>query len=447
MKKIAFIGAGSFGFTRTLVRDILSFPAFQDATIALMDIDEKRLRYVEMACRKIVHAGNYGARIEATTDRRRALEGADGVLITILAGGVQVWRHDIEIPKEYGVDINVGDTRGPAGIFRALRTIPVMLDILKDIEQVCPSAIVLNYTNPMAMLIRAMQETTEVAVSGLCHSVQGTASMLAGWIGAPESEITYTCAGINHQAWYLQYLWNGEDAYPLIREAVEKPEIYDVEQVRNEMFLHLDYYVTESSGHNSEYNAWFRKRPDLIEKYCTHSTGWNPGAHAYILNEYLKREQNWQKDIEAWLAEDDIELDRGSEYAASIFNAIFGDHEMFKFNGNVRNWNLIENLPEGCCVEVPVLASQRGLEPIRVGALPDHLAIINNVNARCEELAVQGALEGDPRKVFHAVCMDPLTSAVLSLQEIRDMTDDMLRQNKDHLPQFRASSSGRNEGM
>ncbi|MCK4515043.1 MAG: alpha-glucosidase/alpha-galactosidase, partial [Spirochaetaceae bacterium] len=272
MKKIAFIGAGSFGFTRTLMRDILSFPAFQDATIALMDIDEKRLKYVEMACRKIVRAGNYGARLEATTDRRRALEGADGVLITILAGGVQVWRHDIEIPKKYGVDINVGDTRGPAGIFRALRTIPVMLGILKDIEQVCPNAIVLNYTNPMAMLIRAMQETTEVAVSGLCHSVQGTASMLAGWIGAPESEITYTCAGINHQAWYLQYLWNGEDAYPLIREAVEKPEIYDVEQVRNEMFLHLDYYVTESSGHNSEYNAWFRKRPDLIEKYCTHST-------------------------------------------------------------------------------------------------------------------------------------------------------------------------------
>jgi len=436
LKKIAFIGAGSFGFTRTLVRDILSFPAFQDATIALMDIDEKRLKYIEMACRKIVRAGNYGARLEATTDRRRALEGADGVLITILAGGVQVWRHDIEIPKKYGVDINVGDTRGPAGIFRALRTIPVMLDILRDIEQVCPNAIVLNYTNPMAMLIRAMQENTEVAVSGLCHSVQGTASMLAGWIGAPESEVTYTCAGINHQAWYLQYLWNGEDAYPLIREAVEKPEIYDVEQVRNEMFLHLDYYVTESSGHNSEYNAWFRKRPDLIEKYCTHSTGWNPGAYAYILNEYLKQERNWETDIKEWLARDEVELERGNEYAAAIFNAIFGDHEMFKFNGNVRNWSLIENLPEGCCVEVPVLASQRGLEPIRVGALPDHLAIINNVSARCEELAVQGALEGDPRKVFHAVCMDPLTSAVLSLREIRDMTDDMLRQNKDYLPQF-----------
>ena len=437
MKKFAFIGAGSFGFTRTLVRDILSYPAFRDATISLTDIDPKRLEYIEKACKKIVEAGGYGAKVEATTDRRKALDGADGVLITILSGGVQVWRHDIEIPKKYGVDINVGDTRGPAGIFRALRTIPVMLDFLGDIEDVCPGAIVLNYTNPMAMLIRAMQENTDVVISGLCHSVQGTAGMLAKWIGAPMDEITYTCAGINHQAYYLDFLWNGKDAYPLIRDAIKKPEIYNSEMVRNEMFLHLDYYVTESSGHNSEYNAWFRKRPDLIEKYCTHGTGWNPGVYAYILDEYLRRENSWQTDIEEWLAKDDVDLERGHEYAAHIFNAIFGDNEMFKFNGNVRNWNLIDNLPQGCCVEVPVLSSQRGLEPIHVGPLPDHLAILNNVSARCEELAVQAALEGDPRKVFYAICMDPLTSAVLSLAEIKEMTDEMLKQNKEYLPTFR----------
>ena len=388
MTKIAFIGAGSFGFTRKLVKDVLSFPAFQDATLSLMDIDEERLDYVRRACEKIVRAGGYGATIESTTDRKAALEGANGVVITILSGGLDVWRHDIEIPKQYGVDINIGDTRGPAGIFRALRTIPVMLDILRDIESVCPNATVLNYTNPMAMLIRAMQEDTTVEISGLCHSVQGTASMLAKWIGAPEDEITYTCAGINHQAWYLDFLWNGEDAYPLIREAVARPEIYNEEQVRNEMFRHLDYYVTESSGHASEYVAWFRKRPDLIEKYCTHGTGWNPGHYAAIITAYERRAENWQQEIEEWIASEEIDLERGQEYAAYIFNAVFGDHEMFKFNGNVRNAGLIDNLPPGCCVEVPVLASQRGLEPIHVGPLPDHLAIINNTSARCEELAV-----------------------------------------------------------
>ncbi|TCL75124.1 alpha-galactosidase [Hydrogenispora ethanolica] len=436
MKKIAFIGAGSFGFTRALVRDILSFPALADSTIALMDIDPERLAYIKNAVEKIIAAGNYPAKVLATTDRVEALRDADGVVCTILAGRVNVWRHDIEIPKKYGVDINVGDTRGPAGIFRALRTIPVMLDICRDIEQYCPEAIFLNYTNPMAMLCRAMQGQTPLRVTGLCHSVQGTAAMLAKWIGAPMEEITYLCAGINHQAWYLSYRWNGQDAYPLIRAAVQKPEIYNEEMVRNEMFLHLDYYVTESSGHNSEYNAWFRKRPDLIEQYCTHSTGWNPGVYAYILNEYLKRETTWKSEIDEWFQQP-IDLQRGKEYAAYIFNATLGDGTPFEFNGNVRNFGLIDNLPEGCCVEVPVLASKRGLDPLHVGPLPEQLAILNNISARCEELAVAGAIEGDPRKIFHAVCYDPLTSAVLSLAEIQRMVTEMFEANREWLPQFK----------
>jgi alpha-galactosidase len=438
MKKIAFIGAGSFGFTRTLVRDILTFPAFADCRIALMDVDDRRLEYIEKAVRKIVKAGGYPATVTATKDRAEALDGADGVLVTILAGGVRVWRSDVEIPKRHGVDINVGDTRGPSGIFRALRTIPVMMDILKDVERYCPRAVLLNYTNPMAMLCRAMQGSSEVSVTGLCHSVQGTAEMLARWIGAPMDEVTYLCAGINHQAFYLDYRWKGEDAYPLIRRAIEtRREVYDEEQVRNEMFLALDYYVTESSGHNSEYNAWFRKRPDLIEKYCTRGTGWNPGAYGFILDEYLRREDNWAKDIEAWLAEPKVELERGHEYAAYIFNAVFGDNAMFEFNGNVRNFGLVDNLPEGACVEVPVLASRRGLSPMHVGPLPAQLAILVNTSSRCEELAVEGALEGDRRKVFHAICMDPLTSAVLSLGEIKAMTDEMFAANAAYLPQFR----------
>ena len=313
-----------------------------------------------------------------------------------------------------------------------------MLDICKDIERYCPDAIFLNYTNPMAMLCRAMQSESKVQVTGLCHSVQGTAAMLARWIGAPMNEITYLCAGINHQAFYLEYKWNGKDAYPLIRKAItESPDIYNEEIVRNEMFLHLDYYVTESSGHNSEYNAWFRKRPDLIEKYCIHGTGWNPGEYAYILKEYLAREHTWKKEIEDWLAEETVDLNRGGEYAAYIFNATIGDGTMFEFNGNVRNFGLIDNLPEGCCVEVPVLASKRGLTPMHVGPMPDHLAVLLNTSARCEELAVEGAITGDPRKVFHAICFDPLTSAVLSLAEIRQMVDEMFEANRSWLPQFK----------
>jgi alpha-galactosidase len=311
MKKIAFIGAGSFGFTRTLVKDILSFPALRDCTIALMDIDDERLAFIKKAVDRIVEAGKYPAKVIATKDRVEALKDADGVVCTILAGGVNIWRYDIEIPKKYGVDINVGDTRGPSGIFRALRTIPVMLDICSDIEKYCPNAVFLNYTNPMAMLCRTMQEKYKnLMITGLCHSVQGTAAMLADWIGAPMDEVTYLCAGINHQAFYLEYKWNGKDAYPLIREAIKKPEIYNHEIVRNEMFIHLDYYVTESSGHNSEYNAWFRKRPELIEKYCIHGTGWNPGEYAFILNEYLERENTWKKEITDWFEQKEIDLKR-----------------------------------------------------------------------------------------------------------------------------------------
>ena len=436
-KKIAFIGAGSFGFTRGLVRDILTFPAFADVEIALMDIDKQRLSWIKQACEKIARAGNYPAKITATTSRKEALKGADGVLCTILAGDVEVWKHDIYIPKKYGVDINVGDTRGPAGIFRALRTIPVMLDICEDIKKYCPKAVFLNYTNPMAMLCRAMQgEYPDLTISGLCHSVQGTATELANMIGAKETEINYLCAGINHQAWYLKFERNGKDAYPDIREALKIKKNYMADVVRNEMFKYLDFYVTESSGHNSEYNAWFRKRKDLIKKYCI-GTGWNPGEYAFIAKRYLAVKKGWKKDIVKWLADPKVDLKRGNEYASRIFNGIFGDNTLFEFNGNVRNFNLIDNLPYGCCVEVPVVASKEGLRAMHVGALPEHLAILNNTSARCEELAVEAAIEGNPRKLFHAVAFDPLTSAVLSLDEIQAMVNEMLKKNKAWLPQFK----------
>ena len=437
-RKFAFIGAGSFGFTRDLVRDILSFPALQDATIALMDIDPDRLSEIKRACDRIVAEGRYPATVVATMDRREALMNADGVITTILQGNCDVWQHDILIPKKYGVDTCVGDTRGPSGIFRYLRTVNPLLDIARDITDCCPNAVYLNYTNPMAMLCRTVQGVyPQLLTSGLCHSVQGTSQMLAKWIGAKPEEITYTCAGINHQAFYTQFLWNGKDAYPLIRKAVtERPEVYYEEIVRNEMFLALGYYPTESSGHNSEYNPWFRKRQDLIEKYCLPGTGWNPGEYAYILKEYRERETTWRDEIEQWFLEP-LDLSRGEEYAAYIFNAILGDGEMFKFNGNVRNFGLVDNLPHGCCVEVPVLASKHGLEAIHVGKLPPQLALLSGTSAQIEELAVEGSLAGDRDMIYQAICYDPLTAAVCSLREIRSMVDEMFEANRDWLPQFK----------
>ena len=437
-KKIAFIGAGSFGFTRGLVRDILTFEAFKDAEIALMDIDKERLSFIQTAVKQIVEAGKYPAKVTVTMDRAEALKGADGVLITILQGGVDVFATDIEIPAKYKVDINVGDTRGPSGIFRFLRTLPPMLEICADVRKYCPNAVVLNYTNPMAMLCRAMQANyPDLCITGLCHSVQGTAEKLARWIGAKMEDVSYRCAGINHQAFYLEYKWKGKDAYPLIHKAVTtRKEIYNEEQVRNEMYLALGYFVTESSGHNSEYNAWFRKRPDLIEKYCKPGTGWNPGEFAYSVKVHSERDSKWREDAEKWFREP-FELKRGHEYAASIFNAIFGDGEMFRFNGNVRNFGLVDNLPHGCCVEVPVLASRRGLEPIHVGAMPPQLALLSGTNAQIEEMVVEASAAGDREKIYQAICYDPLTAAVCSLREIRAMVDEMFAANADYLPQFK----------
>ncbi len=432
MPKIVFIGAGSLGFTRKLVRDLLTFPRLAGAEFALVDIHRERLEFARLACEKIVRMSGKPARVTATTDRRRALDGADAILVTILCGSTTVWQHDILVPKKYGVDVCVGDTRGPSGIFRALRTIPEMLAICRDAESRCPGAILLNYTNPMAMLCHAMQRVhPKVLATGLCHSVQGTARMLARWLGVPGDELEYLCAGINHMAWYLRLGHKGKDLYPRLRRIVEtNRKVYDEEPVRNEMFLALDCYVTESSGHNSEYNAWFRKRPDLIRKYCTRGTGWNPGRHAYILGEYRKTEKTWKKKVREWLSSDaPISLARGREYAAPIIDAFLGGRP-FKFNGNVPNEGFVTNLPEGACVEIPVAVSKGRLTPRRVGALPASVAMLTNLSAQIEMLAVEGALAENPRLIYQAVAHDPLTASVLSLAEIRKMTEEMFRKNR-----------------
>ncbi len=438
MKKFVFIGAGSHNFSRSLARDILSYPAFRDATIALVDIDPEGLENARRAIQRIVDEGGYPARIEATTDRREALPGADGVVSMLMAQPLSVFRRDLEICEKYGVSINVGDTRNVAGIFRFLRTVPVMLDILKDVRELCPGAVLLNYTNPMAMLCRAMQEAApEVVTTGLCHSVQGGIEKFAKILDIPKEEIQYTCAGINHMAYYLKLTRNGEDLYPELRRITfSDPAVYEADIVRNEVFRAFGYYVTESSGHFSEYSPWFRKRRDTLEKYCYHGTSWNTGRTNFTIEVREERARNYEADLKKFLTEP-VDLARGNEYASCIFNALFGDGEMYKFNGNVRNFGLIDNLPEGACVEVPVLASKNGIEPMHVGRVPDAVLPLMALSSQIEEMAVRASFEGDRELVYQAVCYDPLTASVLDLSEIRALVDELFAFSEPYLPQFK----------
>ena len=432
MKKIVIIGAGSFNFSRAISRDIFTFPALADSHIVLVDIPEgeKYMLAAEKFIQRVIDKGGYAGKVESTFDRRAALKDADVVLITFRNDiEIPTWERDLTIPKKYGVDVVIGDTRGPSGIFRFLRSAPVLKAFANDILELCPEALVLNYTNPMCMVTSYM-EHCGVKLTGLCHSVQGTAAMLAKWIGADMKDVTYKCAGVNHQAFYYEYKVNGKDAYPEILKAAEKPEIYKSEAVRIEMMKGLGYFVTESSGHNSEYNAWFRKRQDLIDKYI-------PDSYANSVKIITKRNATRDDDMAKALAEDKVSLARGQEFAAYIINAVLGDGEMFEFNGNIRNNGLIDNLPDDVIVEVPIVASKRGLQPIKVGKLPRQIAALNTVTAQGEELAVEGCLAGDKEMIYHACVNDPLTAAVCSLEEIKRMVEEMFEANKEYLPQFK----------
>lgn len=450
MARIVFIGAGSFVFTTSLTRDILSFPGLRDATLVLMDINRERLDIIRQMVQRIVERGKYPAKVVATMDRREALKGADAVLCTILSGDVDIWRHDIEIPKKYGINTCVGDTRGPSGIFRGLRTIPVMLGICADMEKLCPQAILLNYTNPMSILCHAMQRKTFIRVSGLCHSVQGTARMLANWIQpwkgwkhmlatwkqVSMADITYVCAGINHLAWFIEFKKNGKDAYPLVREAIKRKKIFKQSPVRNEIFRHFGYYVSESSGHVSEYVSWFRSHPETIRKYFATPDG----GYGCILEEYLKRKQkrHWQAMLAKMKAGiETMPLERGLEYAASIINAVVAGGEPFQFNGNVPNTGIVTNLPQGACVEVPVLANRRGFNPLYVGPLPPACALVTHLSASIEQMVVEASFTGNTQMLVQAIAHDPLTAATLSLEQTSRMVHEMLVKNRDFLPQFR----------
>ncbi len=434
MAQIAIIGAGSHVFAQAMIRDCLSFPALAGSTFRLMDIDPEPLGYMESIARRMVEQGAHPAQIIATTDRREALDGADYVIVSILVGGREPIADEIDIPLKHGVDQCIGDTMGPGGVLRGCRTLPAMLEIAWDMEELCPDALMLNYTNPMSLLCHGVREQAEVRLIGLCHSVQGAHRELARILEADPAECSSWTAGINHQAWVLSFEVRGEDAYDRIRRAAFADEgWYTRNTTRVEMLRHLGYYVTESSGHNSEYNPWFRKRQDLIDKY--QGEGMN-GATGYIKDIYTTvREEHMRNLCEKARAAEPLPLERGHEYGSYIINAV-ETGEAFRFNATVRNTGLITNLPEGCSVEVPCYADGSGVHPCHVGELPPQLAALNSMAIRSVTMGAEAAMTGDREMLFWSLAYDPLTAAALSLHEIREMADEMLQVEADRLPQF-----------
>jgi alpha-galactosidase len=434
MPKITFIGAGSLVFTRNLCNDILLAPALQDSTISLMDIEPERLEQSRQIVQAITDKGKLPARIEATTDRAEAIQDADYVITTFQQGGLEAYESDIEIPRKYGVEQCVGDTLGPGGVFRALRTIPVLIDLCEEMDKLAPDALLLNYVNPMAANCWAVDAATGRPHVGLCHSVQGTSEMLARWIKVPYDEVSFLCAGINHQAFFLEFRNGKTDLYPLIREAIQRPEVYGEEPVRIELMKHFGYFVTESSGHASEYVPYFRKsakmvNSELVPKFTGESNYWlDFGRTGGYLRHCQHRLNEFQQEHEAILAEDP-RSERTHEYGSYIIEAIETDHPI-RINGNVPNTGLIENLPEGCCVEVPCLVDSNGIQPTKVGKLPPQLGALNRTNVNVQELILEAALTGNTEAIYHAVMLDPLSGAVCTLPQIRSMVDELLEAQK-----------------
>jgi alpha-galactosidase len=435
MTKITFLGAGSTVFAQNLLGDLLSFPEFADATFSLFDIDPKRLRTTEVVARRMAERLGIRPTIEAKTDRRAALDGADYAIGMYQVGGYRpATIIDFEIPKKYGLRQTIADTLGIGGIMRGLRTIPVMLDMLRDMEEVCPNVLHLNYVNPMAINVWAASRASRIKTVGLCHSVQFTALQLSMDIGVPIEQINFVCAGINHMAFYLHFERQtpdgSEDLYPRIRRVLDEGRVPKWNRVRYEMFKHLGYFVTESSEHFSEYTPWFikRDRPDLIERFNI------------PLDEYITRCEDqiagWDL-LRARLEDPDstINIPRSNEYAPLIIHSIETGTPCVVY-GNVANNGLIDNLPQGCAVEVPCLVDRNGVQPVKVGMLPPQLAAIMQTNVNVQSLTVEAALTCRRDHIYHAAMLDPHTAAELDLDQIHALVDDLITAHGDILPEY-----------
>jgi alpha-galactosidase len=474
--KIAFIGAGSTVFARNLLQDLFTFPELHESTIALMDIDPGRLADTEAVTNRLAESAGARPTIEATTDLCRALDGADYAINMIQVGGYRPSTViDFEIPKRYGLRQTIGDTLGIGGIMRALRTIPVMLDFGRQMEELCPDVIFLNYTNPMAMLCMAMNRATAIRTVGLCHSVQGTAEDLAGWLGVPVDQVTYVCAGINHVAFYLRFERDGEDLYPALRQLANERREPAWERVRFEVFRRFGYFVTESSEHFSEYVPWFIKqgRDDLIARYnipldeyparCEDQIAeW--GEYRAALTspepEALARYQEQRRgqlkgmterrlalcaredpELAATLRQEalshraDDETGHSGEYGTLIIHSIETGQPRVVY-GNVTNRSSIANLPATSCVEVPCLADRNGVQPTLVGTLPPQLAALMQTNINVQELTVEAALTGKREHVYQAAMLDPHTAAELDPEQICALVDDLLEAHGSMIPEM-----------
>lgn len=476
MAKIAFIGAGSTVFARALLQDLFTFPELHGSTISLMDISEERLHDTETVARRLAKEAGANPEFEVTTDRQRALHGADYAFNLIQVGGYRPSTViDFDIPKKYGLRQTIGDTLGIGGIMRALRTIPVMLDFARDMEEHCPDVLFINYTNPMAMLTWSMARASKIRTVGLCHSVQSTASDLAGILDVPFEEVNYVCAGINHVAFYLRLEHQGRDLYPRLRELADAGQVPAYERVRFEVFRRLGYFVTESSEHFSEYTPWFikRDRPDLIDNFnvpldeyparseeqiaewgrlreALHAS--DPEAIArYEESRGNKLSGMWERRLAAVAKSDSAQAEEqrnqmlaerhkrfsghSGEYGTLIIHSIETGQPRVVY-GNVMNNGLIENLPTESCVEVPCLVDANGVQPTQVGRLPVQLSTLMQTNINVQALTVEAALTGRRDLVYNAAMLDPHTAAELDLEQIHSMVDDLLEAHGDYLPAF-----------
>jgi len=461
MNKITILGAGSTVFAKNLIGDILSFPELAESTISLHDIDAERLETTHIVTERIAKSLGANPTIEAHLDRRAALDGAKYAIGMFQVGGYEpATVTDFEIPKKYGLRQTIGDTLGIGGIMRGLRTIPVYLEMARDMEELCPDATLLNYVNPMSIVTWALSRATKIKTVGLCHSVQGTAEQIAKDIDIPVEEINYLCAGINHMAFYLKFERDGIDLYPEIRRVITEDRVPDWNRVRYEMFKRLGYFVTESSEHFAEYVPWFikRDRHDLIEKFnipldeyirrcevqvagweATKATVENPDTPVDIpaMNKKLKNAgaTDWELERMAEMVSSFDNVAQSHEYGAYIIHSLETGQPRV-INGNVMNDGLIDNLPQESCVEVPVLVDKSGLQPTKVGALPPHLAAMMQTNINVQSLTVEAALTRKREHIYHAAMLDPHTAAELDLDQIWSLVDDLIAAHGDWLPKF-----------
>ena len=460
MTKVAFIGAGSTVFAKNLMGDIWSYPELADATICLMDIDAKRLRQSEQVAGHIINTLGVNPAVETTTDRREALRGADYVVCMIQVGGYEpATVIDFELPKKYGLRQTIGDTLGIGGIMRGLRTIPVLLDIAWDMEELCPEALLINYANPMCMNQWALSQASDIETVGLCHSVPGTAHELARDIGVPFEEVNYLVAGINHMAFYLTYERRdtGEDLYPLIRQVYDEGRVPAWNRVRYEMLKRLGYFVTESSEHFSEYVPWFIKSsaPELIDQFNIPLDEYIERCKAGIISWQLLEKAEAEGRIpeedeimaalegvnpthKGWVAHNIRTLNqvqRSVEYGSLIIHSMETGAPRTIY-GNVPNDSIIDNLPYGCCVEAPCLVDGNGIQPTRIGAIPPHLAALMQTNINVQALTVEAALTGQREHIYHAAMLDPHTAAELTLDQIWSLVDELIDAHGDYLPDY-----------